>query len=104
MQPRTSVTLVGVTAVLLEAGAATAQVAGGTLDRVAAFLLCAAMATAVMTLALRRLLRPLPGGGADGHDGPSGPGQPPSPPWWPRFERDLRAYERSLERRPTAPL
>jgi hypothetical protein len=56
------------------------------------YLLATAVTTAVLTVALCRLLAPPP------DDGDGGlrvdPEDPPPPPWWPEFEAAFRAHDR----------
>ena len=101
MSPRTAITAIGCVAATAELGLGTLGFAAIGPERIVLFLLASAAATAVMTLGMRRLLRPLPESGGPGEGGPgSGPDDDPPPPWWPAFEADFRRYARASQRTP----
>jgi len=101
MSPRTAITAIGCVAATAELGLGTLGFAAIGPERIVLFLLASAAATAVMTLGMRRLLRPLPESGGPGEGGPgSGPDDDPPPPWWPAFEADFRRYARDSQRTP----
>ncbi|HZI90904.1 MAG TPA: hypothetical protein VFD31_04650 [Thermoleophilaceae bacterium] len=100
MSPRATITAVGSLAVLAELGLGGLGLAAIGPEQIVLFLLASAVATAVSTAAMHRLLRPRPDDAGPGEGG-VGPGPDDSPPgWWPAFEADFRSYAEDRQRTP----
>ena len=101
MSPRAAITAIGGLAIAAELCLGTLGLAAIGLDQIVLFLLASAMATAVMTLVMRRLLQPRPEDNEPGEGGLGGsPEGDPPPSWWPAFEADFRRYARDRQRTP----
>lgn len=102
MPPPSRVALGGGLVTAVEAALAAVSLAGIGPERVSLFLVACALATALVTLLLHRLIGRRDGGsgGSGGSRGGGPPGDPP-PPWWPRFEHDFWDHVHGRDRTPT---
>jgi hypothetical protein len=100
MSPRAAITAVGGVAITAELCLGALGLASIGLEQIVLFLLASAVATIVITFAMRRLLRQPPEEGGHGGGGSGTGPDDPQPPWWPEFEADFRRYANDGRRTP----